>query len=42
MLCTYGSVDDVTFAHNGPYGMWLTGHTLKVTHQGAQQGKDEV
>jgi len=22
--------------HNGPYGAWLIGRTLKVTHQGAE------
>jgi len=31
-------VEDVMFAHNGPYDTWLIGHTLKVTHQGAEPG----
>jgi len=33
-----GFVDDVKFAHNGPYGAWLIGRILKVTHQGAATG----
>ena len=33
-----GFVDDVMFAHNGPYGAWLIGRILKVTHQGAAPG----
>ena len=31
-------VDDIMFIHNVPYGAWLIGSTLKVTHQGADSG----
>jgi len=33
-----GFVIYVTFAHNGLYGAWLGGRTVKVTHRGATRG----
>jgi len=41
-LCTSGFVDDVMFAHNGPYGAWLIVRMLKVTRQGAEQGRTHI
>ena len=37
-LYTSGFLDDVIFAHNGPYGAWLVGRILKMTHQGQHRG----
>ena len=37
-LCSAGFVDEVKFARNVPYGAWLIGRILKVTHQGAEPG----
>jgi len=31
MLRTSGFMDDVMFAHSGPFGAWLIGSILKVT-----------
>jgi len=33
-LCTSSFVDDIMFAHNELYGMWLIGCVLIVTYQG--------
>jgi len=37
-LCTSGFMDDVMTARNGPYGAWLIGRILKVSHKGAALG----
>jgi len=34
MSYTSGLVDDVMFAYNEPYGMWLIEHIIKVTREG--------
>jgi len=39
ILCTFGLLDDVTFAHNGLYGAWLRGRIVKLTLIGAPGGK---
>jgi len=41
-LCTSGFMDDVMTARNGPYGAWLIGRILKVSHKGAALGASEV
>ena len=32
-------VDDAIFAYNGPYGAWLVGRILKMTHRGQHRGR---